>query len=147
MSNPINKYETLWVYPKTDPILLTKIIDEFNLHPVTGQILISRGFTSSDQIHSFLYAKLPDLHNPALFNDMDIAVSRVMQSLKNKEAILIYGDNDVDGMTAAALLTEFFTMLGVKALYYIPNSTSQKKNFMSWLFLQESLQIFMVLCL
>ncbi len=130
MSNPTNKYETLWVYPKTDPILLTKIIDEFNLHPVTGQILISRGFTSSDQIHSFLYAKLPDLHNPALFNDMDKAVSRVMKALKNKEAILIYGDNDVDGMTASALLTDFFTMLGVKALYYIPNSTSQKKNMM-----------------
>lgn len=130
MSNPTNKHETLWVYPKTDPILLKKIIDEFNIHPVTGQILISRGFTSLDRIHSFLYAKLPNLYSPALFNDMDKAVARCIQSLKNKETILIYGDNDVDGMTAAALLTEFFTLLGVKTLYYIPSSTTQKKNMM-----------------
>ncbi len=130
MSNPFTKKETLWVYPQTDPVLLTKIIDEFNIHPVTGQILISRGMSSLDQIHSFLYAKLPDLHNPALFNDMDKAVNRVMKALKNKEAILIYGDNDVDGMTAAALLTEFFKQLGVTALYYIPSSTMQKKNMM-----------------
>ncbi|MFA5250046.1 MAG: single-stranded-DNA-specific exonuclease RecJ [Parachlamydiales bacterium] len=130
MFNPNQKPDAIWVYPKTDPTLLKKIIDEFNIHPVTGQILISRGFTALEKIHAFLYAKLPNLHSPALFNDMNKAVSRCLKTISAKEAVLIYGDNDVDGMTATALLTEFFTLLQVPVFYYVPSSTTQKKNMM-----------------
>lgn len=124
------KDETIWVYPKNDPILLKKIIDEFNLHPVTAQILVSRKFSSLEEINLFLYAKLPNLFDPFLFKDMDKAVQRISKAISSNEAILIYGDNDVDGMTAAALLTEFLKSLNAKVYYFVPNSNIQKKNMM-----------------
>lgn len=125
------KDETIWVYPKNDPILLKKIIDEFNIHPVTAQVLISRGFTSMEEIHSYLYAKLPNLFDPGLFKDMDKAVERVVRAIEKNEPILIYGDNDVDGMTATALLTEFFRLMEAKVFYFIPNSNTQKKSMLA----------------
>lgn len=121
-------HEPTWVYPAKNPILFQTIIAEFNIHPVTAQILISRGFKSIAEIHEFLYAKLPHLHDPDLFPDMDIAVERVVAATHQKQSILVYGDNDVDGMTAAALLTEFLRAIGAKVFFDIPNRASLKKS-------------------
>jgi single-stranded-DNA-specific exonuclease len=130
----INKHRSsegpLWVFPKQDPSWTKKIIDEFNIHPVTAQVLAARNFGSLDEIHDYLYAKLPDLHDPDLFLDMDVAVARALKALQNKEKILVYGDNDVDGITGATLLTEFFEYLGGNALAYISNRTSLNKSLM-----------------
>lgn len=128
MPRALTKKETIWVYPKDEPILLKKIIDEFNIHPVTAQILISRGFTSLEDIHNYLYAKLPNLHDPSLFRDMDKAVTRIITALDSNEGILIYGDNDVDGMTATALLVDFFRKIQARVFYFIPNSNTQKRS-------------------
>src|SRR5215471_20091879 len=99
--------DPIWIYPEIDPDWHKTIVKEFNIHPVTAHILASRNFESLEEIHEFLYAKLPNLLDPQLFPDMDKAVDRVLEALKTKEHILVYGDNDVDGITAAALLTEF----------------------------------------
>jgi len=126
-----SKMQPTWVLPKKDPEWLNKIIKEFNIHPVTAQILVSRGFSTLEEIHNFLYATLPQLHDPSLFKDMDNAVNRVIKALKNKEGILIYGDNDVDGMTATALLVEFFRSIQAKVFFYIPESSSHKRSIIS----------------
>ncbi len=120
----------LWVYPKVDEEWVKKIIQEFNIHPVTARVLAARKFSSLEEIHSYLYAKLPDLYDPDLFPDMDIAVERVLVALKNKEKILIYGDNDVDGISGATLLTEFFEFIGGKAIAYVPNRVSLQQSLM-----------------
>lgn len=120
----------LWVYPEVDHDWLKTIIQEFSIHPVTAQVLASRGFTNLEDIHHYLYAKLPDLLAPHLFPDMDKAVARVLSALDKNETILIYGDNDVDGMTATALLTEFLQFIGAKVLFYLPNRVSLKQSLM-----------------
>ncbi len=120
----------LWIFPKDDPSWIKKIIDEFNIHPVTAQILASRNFKNLEEIHDYLYAKLPDLHDPDLFLDMDVAVSRVLKALANKEKILVYGDNDVDGITGTTLLTEFFEYLGHPVLSYISNRIALNQSLM-----------------
>lgn len=61
---------------------------------------------------------------------MDKAVERVLSALKNEEAILVYGDNDVDGISGAALLAEFLNYIGCKAIAYIPNRTSLNQSLM-----------------
>lgn len=124
------KTSPLWVYPEVDEEWVKEIIQEFNIHPVTARVLAARKFGSLEEIHSYLYAKLPDLFDPELFPDMDKAVERVLAALKNKEKVLIYGDNDVDGITGATLLTEFFEFLGGKAFAYVPNRTSLKQSLM-----------------
>jgi single-stranded-DNA-specific exonuclease len=121
-------HEPLWIYPEKNPALFQAIIAEFNIHPVTAQILISRGFNSIEEIHQYLYAKLPDLLDPDLFPDMDKAVERILSAVRKKEPILIYGDNDVDGMTAAALLTDFLRTIGAKTYVDIPNRATLKKS-------------------
>lgn len=122
------KDQPLWIYPKEDEPLLESIVKEFRIHPVTAQILISRGITSFEEINNYLYAKLPDLYDPQLFPEMNQAVSRVAQAFEKKEAILIYGDNDVDGMTGTALLIDLLKTLGAKAYYYVPNRNNLKQS-------------------
>jgi len=123
-------HDPIWIYPDKNPTLFQNIISEFNIHPVTAQILISRGFKTIEDIHEFLYAKLPNLFDPDLFPDMDTAVERIILAIHEKQPILVYGDNDVDGMTAAALLTDFLRMIGAKVFFDIPNRTTLKKSLM-----------------
>ncbi len=113
--------ELVWIYPTPDTTLRDAIIKEFKIHPVTAEILVSRGFKSLAEVHDFLYSKLPDLHDPFLMEEMPQAVDRICQALKNGENILIYGDNDVDGMTGTALLTEFLQFVGANVFYYVSN--------------------------
>lgn len=131
MLQPPAPQDLTWVYPKTDPEWVKTIIKEFNIHAVTAQILASRGFSSLEEIHEYLYAKLPNLCDPQLFPDMDKAVERIGRALSHKENILIYGDNDVDGITATVLLTEFLRYVGANVFFYVSNRTSLKKSLMS----------------
>lgn len=131
MSSSLEKtHDPIWIYPDKNPTLFDEIISEFKIHPVIAQILISRGFKSIEEIHEFLYAKLPNLYDPDLFPDMDKAVDRILIALHEKQSILVYGDNDVDGMTATALLTEFLRAVGAKAYFDIPNRANLKKSLM-----------------
>lgn len=120
--------EQLWVYPKSDPQWKETIIKEFKVHPVIAQILVSRGFTSIQDIHDYLYAKLPDLCDPFLLAEMPQAVDRVCKAIRDNESILIYGDNDVDGMTGTALLTEFLQFLGAKVFFYVTNRGTSRQS-------------------
>src|ERR1700722_4789335 len=120
------QHEPIWIYPKEETSWLEQIIREFSIHPITAQILVSRGFSSLNSIHHFLYAKLPDLHDPKCFFDMTKAVRRIDKALKKGEGILIYGDNDVDGMTGTALLADFFKRIGGNVKYYVPNQNVQR---------------------
>lgn len=117
----------LWVYPKKDDKLKEQIVREFKIHPITAQILVSRGFTDLKEIHDYLYAKLPDLHDPFLLNEMQSAAKRVLKALDDHEGILIYGDNDVDGMTGTALLVEFLQSIGCK-VHFLVSSRGITRN-------------------
>lgn len=114
----------IWVYPDYKAEWQNSIVNEFNIHPVTAQILVSRGFSTFEEIYSFLYAKLPNLHSPDLLGEMKNAVDRVIHALQKNETILIYGDNDVDGITGTTLLVEFIRLIGGNAYYYVPHRTS-----------------------
>lgn len=120
--------EPVWVYPTDNPEWLEQIIKEYRIHPITAQILISRGFASLGPIHHFLYAKLPDLYDPKLFLDMPKALNRITDAIQKGEGILIYGDNDVDGMTGTALLVEFLKKVGAIVYPYVPNQNIQRNQ-------------------
>ena len=124
----LSTQETQWVYPKVDPKWVNAIIQEFKIHPVTAELLASRGFSTLEEINRHLYSKLPDLYDPNLIPNMDAAVDHIYALYKNKSKVLIYGDNDVDGITGAALLTEFFRSIGVDVFYFIPSPNLVKSN-------------------
>ncbi len=121
MSGNLKTQEPMWVYPTIDPAWHKKIISALKIHPVMAQILVSRSYKSLPEIQKVLYGKLPDLIDPFLLADMPAAVERISKALSSNETILIYGDNDVDGMTGTALLVEYLESLGGNVRYHVPN--------------------------
>ncbi len=118
----------LWVYPTINEQFFETLVKEYKVHPITSQILINRGYNNWGDIQKFLYAKLPDLLDPYLFMDMDHAVDRVCKAIDENQNILIYGDNDVDGMTGTSLLTDFLKSLGAHVFFYVPNRNMLKQS-------------------
>ncbi len=97
------------------------------LDPLLVQLLINRGLTTQEQIDEFLNPDYgQDLHDPWLFRDMETAVQRIMQALERQEVIRVYGDYDVDGVSASALLVSVFRALGHTTVdAYIPDRFSE----------------------
>ncbi|WP_101689016.1 single-stranded-DNA-specific exonuclease RecJ [Dysgonomonas massiliensis] len=89
--------------------------------PVLAQLLIQRGIDSVEKAERFFNPSLEDLHDPFLLPDMDKAVARIEKALGQKERILVYGDYDVDGTTAVALVYKFLRKFTTNLDYYIPD--------------------------
>ena len=124
MSKPNSAIFPIWMEPSYNNKLQEEFIREFNIHPVTAQVLISRGMKSVKEVHDFLYSKLPNLLDPELFPQMPSAVNRIYQAMQNNETVLVFGDNDVDGITGTTLLTEFLRYVGLKVYFFVANRNS-----------------------
>ncbi len=94
---------------------------KLNISPVLAQLLIRRGITTESAAKRFFRPQLADLINPFLMKDMDIAVDRLNDAMGRKERILVYGDYDVDGCTAVALVYKFLQQFYSNIDYYIPD--------------------------
>ncbi|APY10905.1 single-stranded-DNA-specific exonuclease RecJ [Seonamhaeicola sp. S2-3] len=84
-------------------------------------LLVQRGIETYDQAKAFFRPSLNDLHNPYLMKDMDKAVERIEKAIANKENILVYGDYDVDGTTAVALMSSYLKTKHALVYTYVPN--------------------------
>lgn len=85
-------------------------------------VLAARGLTDTQRRQAFLHPEYEDTkHDPFLLPDMDKAVERLQKAQKNKERVVIYGDYDIDGLTASSVLLEAFTAFGIAATVFIPN--------------------------
>ena len=98
-----------------------ELAKQLGISPILCQLLIQRGITSVEGARKFFRPDLRDLHDPFLLPDMDKAVSRIEKALGNKERILVYGDYDVDGTTAVALVYKFLRKFTTNLDYYIPD--------------------------
>lgn len=85
------------------------------------RLLVQRGITSFDEARAFFRPSIADLHNPYLMKDMDLAVARLDEALRNNERILLYGDYDVDGTTSVALMYAFLSGFYRNLDYYLPD--------------------------
>ena len=113
-----------WNYqpPTNEEILLRdKLAEELELSPVISLLLVRRGLTSAEAIRKYFKPNLEDLEDPFLMPDMDKAVQRLNHALGHKEKILIYGDYDVDGTTAVALVYKYLRPFTSNLDYYIPD--------------------------
>ncbi len=121
--------ETLWVAPppQSEELELA-ICKRFGVHPIIAKILSIRGFDTLEKIEAFLLGRLTDLHNPYLLLGMDKAIDRIYSAFKKGEKILIYGDNDVDGITATTLLADFLRDLSAPFAYFVPNRSTLKQS-------------------
>ena len=95
--------------------------EELDISPILCGLLVARGVTTAAAARQFFRPKLANLHDPFLMNDMDVAVKRLNKALGRKERILVYGDYDVDGTTAVALVYKFLQQFSSNIDYYIPD--------------------------
>ena len=84
-------------------------------------LLIDRGIDTPQKIDKYLHPKMDDLHDPMLMQDMDKAVAVIRDAVKKGEEIVVFGDYDVDGVTATAILMTYLRKQGAKVGFYIPD--------------------------
>ena len=115
--------EKRWVVkPQGNPEAVAAMAAATGISPVLANLLVQRGITKAADAKKFFRPQLPDLHDPFLMKDMEKAVERVGQAVRNNEKIMVYGDYDVDGTTAVALVYKFLRQIGHKdLLFYIPD--------------------------
>ncbi len=94
---------------------------ELGIDPTLGKLLLDRGISTEAEARKFFRPQLTDLLDPFLFKDMAVAVKRLNDALGRKERILVYGDYDVDGVTAVALVYKFLQQYYSNIDYYIPD--------------------------
>ncbi len=110
-----------WIYSEPDRQQCASLAVKHNLPAQLAEVLIKRGFLNDSLITEYFETPLNSLVNPFMMKGMDTGVSRICSALKNNELICIFGDYDVDGVTATSLMYMFLKELGANVTYYIPN--------------------------
>jgi single-stranded-DNA-specific exonuclease len=110
-----------WAIEPSQPLLATRLASELKIPPLLAQCLLNRGFDDPEIIGRFLDPRLKHLSDPFLLPNMEAAVNRLFQARETNEALVIFGDYDVDGVTSTALLLEVLGTLGWVAHSYLPH--------------------------
>jgi single-stranded-DNA-specific exonuclease len=113
-----------WNYEQPSPErqqAAKELADKIGMSPVMAQLLFQRGIRTESAAKRFFRPMLNELIDPFLMNDMDVAVDRLNDAMGRKERIMVYGDYDVDGCTAVALVYKFLQQFYSNIEYYIPD--------------------------
>ncbi|MCC6288819.1 MAG: single-stranded-DNA-specific exonuclease RecJ, partial [Chitinophagaceae bacterium] len=112
-----------WTTHKTDQLTAKHLHDVLKIHPALCDILAQRNIANYEEAKSYFRPQLSSLHNPFLMKDMNKAVNRLLAAFKSNEKILVFGDYDVDGTTAVAIMYQFLQKLykADNIQFYIPH--------------------------
>ena len=109
-----------WTFHPHDETAINRLSRELRITPLVAQVLLARGFETAGDAKSFLEPKLSNLHDPNLLPGVPEAAARIVEAIRNKRRITIYGDYDVDGVTSTALLWHCLKLSHANVDYYIP---------------------------
>lgn len=113
--------DKIWIYEDSTAAGICEEAVRAGIHPLTARIFRNRGINDVESIKKYLYPSLDELHDPFLLKDMEKAVARLFHAVNQGESIVIYGDYDVDGITATSILYNFLTRVKANVQYYIPD--------------------------
>jgi len=109
------------IRPKPEEAAVKELSEALKVSPLVATLLLQRGINTYEEALHFFRPELEDLHDPFLMKDMDKAVDRIEQAIKKEQNILVYGDYDVDGTTAVALLSSYLLASYPRVATYIPD--------------------------
>ena len=109
-----------WEIREQDNELTEDIAKKYNLSEITAKILASKNLNDKE-LEKYLNPTRADFYDPFLMPDMNLAIERIMEAIKNEEKIVVYGDYDADGITSTTILKRFFKDRGIDIGTYIPN--------------------------
>jgi single-stranded-DNA-specific exonuclease len=110
-----------WSLAPPQPLLAGQLAAQLKVPPLLAQCFLNRGFSEPVAIRNFLQPRLKNLADPFSLPNMNVAVERLLHAREQSEALVIFGDYDVDGVTSTALLVEVLRSLGWKVDFYLPN--------------------------
>ncbi|PZD77404.1 single-stranded-DNA-specific exonuclease RecJ [Mesonia sp. K7] len=109
------------IKPQPEEKQIEALAKELGVSSTIAKLLIQRDITTYEEAKNFFRPQITDLHNPFLMRDMQSAVDRILQAIKNEEYILVYGDYDVDGTTSVALMYAYLLTITPNVTTYIPD--------------------------
>ena len=110
-----------WQVQPERPEQVKELSVRHGLPPLVARLLVNRGLNGVEEIEAFLDPSLERLYPPFGLADLEKAATRLGQAVRRGEPVAVYGDYDADGVTATAVLQQFFTELGLTCCNYIPN--------------------------
>ena len=114
--------EKKWVVrPAGDAAKVDTLSTALGIDPKLANLLVQRGIDTTESARRFFAPKLEELHDPYLMKDMMLAVQRIEQAISRRERVMVYGDYDVDGISAVALVYNFLSRWMDDLLFYIPD--------------------------
>jgi single-stranded-DNA-specific exonuclease len=114
--------EKRWIIKEQgDPVVVKQLANSLDVSVSLANLMVQRNITSAREAEAFFNPKLDCLFDPFLMKDMNIAVDRISSAIVKNEKILVYGDYDVDGTTAVAMMYSFLKQQYSNVLYYIPD--------------------------
>jgi single-stranded-DNA-specific exonuclease len=125
MNNITRNNQKIWRVKASAPALSQIFARKLDISPLMAQLLINRGIYTVEHARNYLGCELESLHPPGLLLDLPKAVERILRAVRYREKILVYGDYDVDGITATALMILVFRRLGIDVDYHIPNRLTE----------------------
>jgi single-stranded-DNA-specific exonuclease len=114
-----------WIWPGPCPEGARDLATELGVSPLLAELLLRRGIEDATDGRAFLRPNLKDLHDPSLLPDADAAADRLHRAVRERERIVVYGDYDVDGVTATVLLLRFLRLVGADAGFYVPDRLTE----------------------
>ncbi|ARN55825.1 single-stranded-DNA-specific exonuclease RecJ [Sedimentisphaera salicampi] len=121
MKNKLSKIEKKWQVKDVDKEKIKDVCSQLGVTPAVAQVLINRNITEMEEAKKFLKPSLKDLILPERFTQMEEAVEKIVETIKEGKKVFVYGDYDVDGITATSILCRFFDAVGAKYNFYIPH--------------------------
>ncbi len=109
-----------WIKKTVAPESVKDLVDRYDCDSLTAAIFLRRGITDGQDILYYMEDDKRYLHNPFLFNNMEDAVDRIKQAKDEGERVLIFGDSDVDGITATTLLFNYLEQMGMEVTWKVP---------------------------
>ena len=125
MNTKIEAKEKNWIIKSDDTVesigAIREISEGLGINPIVAKLLYNRGYTDAKSAKTFMYMESEMLSNPFLLKDIDKGIERISAAVSTGEKITVYGDYDVDGVTAVCTLYLYLKSTGANVEYYIPN--------------------------
>lgn len=118
-----------WRARSPDGALVSQLSREHGLEPMVAAMMVNRGVSTDEAARAYLAPSVDHLLDPFDMVDMDRAAERIARAVRDKEAILVYGDYDVDGLSSTALMMQFLRFLGADPHVYVPNRATEGYSF------------------
>lgn len=110
-----------WLLTAESDACVSTLAGEPKLSRLTARVLAARGFDTQEKARTFLNQSLEGIHDPYLLKDMDLAVEEIRRAIRDHVKIAVYGDYDVDGVTATCIMIQYLRAQGADCTYYIPD--------------------------